>query len=256
MDCQPIISNYLSWIKDNTLIKTIDEGKLCTISTPFLDRHNDHLDIYLIKNDNLIRITDNGYTIADLKMSGFEINTPKRESILQTVLNGFGVKMNGNNELFVEATLSNIGQKKHYLLQAILAVNDMFNLSQESIYSLFKEDVELYFKSNDIFHAKDIKLTGKSGFDHNIDFIIPGSRNKPERLIKTINKPKKETVLTSIMAYNDINQIRHSETKNFVIYNDIERQVSADIIGALDSYGIHHIPWSKKDQCLTEFTLN
>jgi hypothetical protein len=137
-----------------------------------------------------------------------------------------------------------------------LAVNDMFNLSQESIYSLFKEDVELYFKSNDIFHAKDIKLTGKSGFDHNIDFIIPGSRNKPERLIKTINKPKKETVLSSIMAYNDINQIRHSETKNFVIYNDIERQVSADIIGALDSYGIHHIPWSKKDQCLTEFTLN
>lgn len=256
MDCQPIISNYLSWIKDNTLIKTIEEGKLCTISTPFLDRHNDHLDIYLIKNDNLIRITDNGYTISDLKMSGFEINTPKRESILNTVLNGFGVKMNGNNELFVEATSSNVGQKKHYLLQAILAVNDMFNLSQESIYSLFKEDVELYFKSNDIYHSKDIKLTGKSGFDHNIDFIIPGSRSNPERLIKTINKPKKETVLSSIMAYNDINQIRQSETKNFVIYNDIERQVSTDIIGALDSYGIHHIPWSKKDQCLTEFTLN
>lgn len=184
MDCQYVIAEYLKWIKDNTVIKTVEEGKVCSISTPFLDRHNDHLDIYLSRTNDSLKLTDNGYTIADLKMSGFEINTPKRESILKTALNGFGVKMNGNDELYVDANSQNIGQKKHYLLQAIIAVNDMFNLAQETIYSLFKEDVELYFKSNDIFFSKDIKLTGKSGFDHNIDFLIPASKNKPERLIK------------------------------------------------------------------------
>lgn len=123
------ITDYLKWIKDNTVVKTVEEGKVCSISTPFLDRHNDHLDIYLVKNNGSVRLTDNGYTLADLKMSGFEINTPKRESILKTVLNGFGVKMNGGDELYVDATASNVGQKKHYLLQAILAVNDMFNLA-------------------------------------------------------------------------------------------------------------------------------
>ena len=256
MDCQQVITEYLKWIKDNTVTKTVEEGKVCSISTPFLDRHNDHLDIYLLKTNDNLKLTDNGYTIADLKMSGFEINTPKRESILKTALNGFGVKMNGNDELYVDANPQNIGQKKHYLLQAILAVNDMFNLAQETVYSLFKEDVELYFKSNDIFFSKDIKLTGKSGFDHNIDFLIPASKNKPERLIKAINTAKKDTVLSSIMAFNDINQTRETPTKNFVVYNDLEKEVSNDVIGALDNYAVKHIPWSHKELCLTEFRLN
>ena len=256
MDCHQVISEYLKWIKDNTVTKTVEEGKVCSISTPFLDRHNDHLDIYLLKTNDNLKLTDNGYTIADLKMSGFEINTPKRESILKTALNGFGVKMNGNDELYVDANPQNIGQKKHYLLQAILAVNDMFNLAQETVYSLFKEDVELYFKSNDIFFSKDIKLTGKSGFDHNIDFLIPASKNKPERLIKAINTAKKDTVLSSIMAFNDINQTRETPTKNFVVYNDLEKEVSNDVIGALDNYAVKHIPWSHKELCLTEFRLN
>ena len=256
MDCQQVIAEYLKWIKDNTVTKTVEEGKVCSISTPFLDRHNDHLDIYLLKTNDNLKLTDNGYTIADLKMSGFEINTPKRESILKTALNGFGVKMNGNDELYVDANPQNIGQKKHYLLQALLAVNDMFNLAQETVYSLFKEDVELYFKSNDIFFSKDIKLTGKSGFDHNIDFLIPASKNKPERLIKAINTAKKDTVLSSIMAFNDINQTRETPTKNFVVYNDLEKEVSNDVIGALDNYAVKHIPWSHKELCLTEFRLN
>ena len=256
MDCQQIISEYLKWIKDNTVFKTVEEGKVCLISTPFLDRHNDNLDIYLIKNNGTIKLTDNGYTIADLKMSGLEINTPKRESILKTALNGFGVKMNGNDELYVDATPSNIGQKKHYLLQAILAVNDMFNLAQETVHSLFKEDVELYFRSNDIFFSKDIKLTGKSGFDHNVDFLLTATKKKPERLIKAINIPKKDTILSSIMAFNDINQTRETQTKNFVIYNDIEKEVSNDVINALDNYGVNHIRWSKKEQCLVEFFEN
>lgn len=256
MDCKQIINDYIKWIKDNTVVKTIEEGKSCSISTPFLDRHNDHLEIYFIKNNGAIRITDNGYTISDLKMSGFNISTPKRESILKTVLNGFGVKMIGNNELYIDATQHNVGQKKHYLLQAILSVNDMFNLAEETVYSLFKEDVELYFRSNDIFFSKDIKISGKSGFDHNIDFLINATRKKPEQLIRTVNTPKKDSILSSIMAFSDITQIRETITKNYVIYNDIEKEVSNDVIGALENYGIKHIPWSQKDKCLTEFSLN
>lgn len=256
MDCQQVINEYLKWIKDNTVVKTVEEGKICSISTPFLDRHNDHLDIYMLKNNGTLKLTDNGYTIADLKMSGFELNTPKRESILKTALNGFGVKMNGNDELFVEATAQNIGQKKHYLLQAILAVNDMFNLAQEAVYSLFKEDVELYFRSNEIIFSKDIKLTGKSGFDHNIDFIIPASKTKPERLIKTLNTAKKDSILSSIMAFTDINKTRETQTKNFVVYNDVEKEVPKDVISALDNYGVKHIPWSEKEISLQEFSLN
>jgi hypothetical protein len=256
MDCQPIISSYLQWIKDNTVVKTLEEGKACSISTPFLDRHNDHLDIYLFKDNNQIKLTDNGDTINDLRMSGFEINTDKRKKILETTLNGFGVQMGRDDELFVDANLKNIGQKKHYLLQAILAVNDMFNLSQSIVSSLFKEDVEAYFRANDILFNKDVKLTGKSGYDYNIDFLIPASKSQPERLIKTINQAAKDTVLSAIMALHDIEQMRGSNTGRFVIYNDTDKAASAESLVALNNYGVQPIAWSEKQLCLEKFALN
>ena len=255
MDFRHVVDDYLKWVKDNTIVKTIEEGAVGSISTPLLDRHNDHITIYIEKKEYGILLTDDGYTIADLKMSGLELGTPKRLLMLTTILNGFGVKIL-NNELFIEATIENIGQKKHALLQAILAVNDMFFLAQETVYSLFKEDVELYFRTHDIFFAKDIKLTGKSGFDHNIDFLIPSSRNKPERLIKTVNSPKKDHILSAIMAFGDITQVRGDKTSNYVIYNDIDKKVLPDAVNALDSYGIKHIPWTQKERCQQEFALN
>ena len=99
LNCQKIIENYLRWIKDNTSIKSIEDGKSCEISTPFLDRHNDHLQIYVLKHGKNYKLTDDGYTINDLKISGMEINTPKREKILQTTLNGFGIKIGKNDEI-------------------------------------------------------------------------------------------------------------------------------------------------------------
>ncbi len=256
MDCKKVIDDYLKWIKDNTVVKTVEDGKVCLISTPFLDRHNDHLDIFLIKNNGSFKLSDNGYTIADLRMSGLEINTPKRENILKTTLNGFGVKIDANDELYVDANAQNLGQKKHYLLQAILSVNDMFNLAQETIFSLFKEDVELYFRSNLIVFSKDIKLTGKSGFDHNVDFLIPASQAKPERLVKAVNTPKKDPILSAIMALTDISQVRETQMQNYVIYNDVDKDVSSDVIGAMKIYGIDPIPWSSREQHLSAFSLN
>jgi hypothetical protein len=256
MDCQLIITQYLDWIRDNTVIKTVEEGKICAISTPFLDRHNDHLDIYLVRENGNFKLTDNGYTLADLRLSGFDVTTPRRESILKTALNGFGVKTGSNDELYVEANARNLGQKKHCLVQAMLAVNDMFNLAPETVYSIFKEDVERFFRSAGIIFSKDIKLSGRSGFYHNIDFLVPAGKTRPERLIRAINNARRDNVLTTLMAFGDISQARETLTKNYVIYNDVENPVSGEVIGALDSYGVRHLAWSKKEQCADEFSIN
>jgi len=255
-ECKNIIDQYIKWIKDNTSIRSIEEGKSCGIVTPFMDRHNDHLEIYAIKNDKGFILTDDGYTISDLAMSEMTFNSTKREKILQSILNGFGIKIGENQSLYVEANPNNVGQKKHYLLQAILAVNDMYTLSQENVFSLFKEDVEMFFKSNNLVFSKDIKLGGKTGFDHNIDFLIPSSGQKPERLIKTINNPKKEPVMATIFAFDDIAAVREQSTNNYVIYNDtLETAISQESISALNNYGIKPMPWSQKEKCLEEFAL-
>lgn len=254
---QDVIEKYIGWIKDNTFVQEIERGGPLSVSTPFLDRHNDHVEIYVVKQGNNFKLTDDGFTLGDLEMSGMDVrSTNKREKIFRTVLNGFGVKIGDDNDLFVNANMNNLGQKKHYLIQAILAVNDMFCLSQETVYSLFKEDVELYFRQHDLIFSKDIKLSGKTGFDHNIDFLFSGSPAKPERLVKTINTPKKDQVMSALFAFNDIKEMREESTKNYVIYNDSEMRVAPDIISALDNYKIEHIAWSEKERCLTEFAMS
>lgn len=256
MNIQVIIDNYVSWIKDNTTYKQIQNGSSYEVTTPFMDRHNDHLQIYIFKQKEEYFLTDAGYTLSDLEMSGLEINTPKRKAVLDTTLNGFGVQINENKELCIKANLSNIGQKKHYLLQAILAVNDMYILSQNNIYSFFKEDVERFFQSNNIIFSKDIKLGGKTGFDHNVDFIISAYGNKPERLIKTINKADKDQITATIFSFEDIKQIRQQKTQNYILYNDeTSTQSKVDLFLAAENYGVISIPWTKKEIIKKEFAF-
>lgn len=251
-----ILEKYITWIKDNTSIRAVSLDDTAEVTTPFLDRHNDHLQIYIQKLGDTYKLTDGGYTIQDLELSGLEINTPKREHVVKTTLNGYGIKIDENSkELFVNSNISNIGQKKHYLLQAILAINDMYTMSSESVYSLFKEDVELYLKSHNIFFSKDIKISGKTGFDHNIDFIIPSTSSKPERLVKTINNPSKENVMSAIFSFNDISAIREVRTKNFVVYNNEIRETTSEVKSALDNYEIEAVPWSNKNHLVEELAL-
>lgn len=256
-DFKIILDNYLQWIKDNSSIKVIKDDNVYEVTTPFFDRHNDHLQIYVKRSsNNSFLLTDDGYILNDLETSGVILDSPRRKKIFQTVLNGYGVKVDDKNNLVTEATLSNIGQKKHYLLQAMIAVNDLYTLSTENVISLFKEDVENFFMSKEIIYTKDIKITGKSGFDHNIDFIISRSKAHPERLIRTINHIKKDFVLSAIMAFTDIEAIREQQSNNIIIYNDEINPPTSEIINAMRTYQITDIPWSKKEEYLPQFALN
>ena len=257
INCQQVIDSYIKWIKDNTFTKSINNGKFCEITTPFLDVHNDHIQIYVSKENDIFTLTDDGYTISDLEMCGLTIvNSPKRESILKTTLSGFGVKIRNQKEIYIEANINDIGLKKHRLIQALLAVNDMFFLSKENVSSLFKEDVELYFKANDIFYNRDLRSGGKTGFDHNIDFAIPASRTKPARLIKVINKISKEQILLSTFSFSDMLAIREEKFIPIVIFNDAEQEISNENLTAFRNYNVIPYGWSHREEFNQELRLN
>ena len=69
-----LIDDYLFWLKDKTALREVGE-KWVEITTPHLDRHNDCLQIYVKKDDKGYLLTDDGYIISDLKMSGFHSST-------------------------------------------------------------------------------------------------------------------------------------------------------------------------------------
>lgn len=126
------INKYYDWLKSRTRIETI--GEWIEISTPFLDRHNDGIVLYLkIETSGDIRLTDDGNTIDDLEMSGYEFSDTRRR-FLDKYLKSFGVSLEGN-ELTIIANEQNYPEKLHSLIQCILAVNYMCEFSSANIAS-------------------------------------------------------------------------------------------------------------------------
>ena len=245
-ECEVIIREYLTWLKTGLSVAKVGDG-VCEITTPFLDQHNDHLQIYLFQENGNYVLTDDGYTLSNLEMSGVDLSSPKRQRILKTIIQGFGVSV-VKGALRVEAQRSNLPRRKHNLIQTMLAINDMFVMAQAQVLSLFREDVEQFLRANEIRFTAMIKLAGRSGFDHTFDFVIPASPKAPERLLRAINRPTRDTATSYIFAWNDTREVRAGDTEAYAILNDEDRQPSGDFLHALRAYQIQPVLWSQRER--------
>lgn len=248
-DCEYLVDDYIQWLRRRITVENMDG--VCEITTPFLDRHNDHLQIYVKKSDNGLVLTDDGYTIADLRLSGYESTTRKRREILHSILNGFGVQLEGD-ELLVNAKSDNFPQKKHNLIQAMLSINDLFMLATPMVANIFREDVERYLHLNEVRSVPSVNFTGRSGFIHFFDFAIPASRAKPERILKAINRPNRQNITSLMFSWDDIKGVRASDSAAYGVLNDTEYPVNPDLIGALRQYGLRALLWSQRDKYINE----
>jgi hypothetical protein len=249
LDCYQLVNLYATWLKEKIKPRAI--GDVCELTTPFVDRHNDYLQIYVKATPSGLLLTDDSYTIRDLEMSGLEFNTERRKNELKAILNGFGVNLRGDS-LEVEARPDNFAQRKHNLLQAMLAINDLFVLAPSKVSSFFKEDVEKFLLLHDIRFTKDINFIGKSGFNHHFDFVIPPSKKEPERVLRTINNPTKNNVSAMIFSWDDARKVRSENAVAIAVLNDQDKEISPDTVHALKAYEIEPIAWSKRDKYIAK----
>ena len=122
-DIEKLLSDYRAWLKDKTTLRELN-SEWVEITTPYIDRHNDALQIYTRQQNGGYLLTDDSYTIHDLESSGCALNTGKRQDLLKMTLNGFGVKLN-KEALEIHASAETFPLRKHNLIQAMLAVNDL-----------------------------------------------------------------------------------------------------------------------------------
>jgi len=94
-----LLNDYRAWLKDKTILREVN-GSWVEITTPYLDRHNDALQIYARGENGGYLLTDDGYTIHDLEASGCNLKTEKRQDLLKMTLNGFGVQMKNEAQRF------------------------------------------------------------------------------------------------------------------------------------------------------------
>ena len=249
---QQLLESYHLWLKDRTTLRSIGEDQeWVEITTPFLDRNNDCLQIYARQEGSSLLLTDDGEVIGDLRDSGCDLSGKKRQELLKMTLNGFGVHQEGD-QLVVRASRENFPMKKHALLQAMIAVNDLFYLASTTVRSLFAEDVGLWLDENEVRYLPYTKFTGKSGYDHIFDFAVPKSKRQPERLIRAINKPTSEAAKSLILAWTDTKETRPEDAVAYAFLNDQGRDVPASVVDALKSYEIKPVLWQEREKVKEE----
>jgi hypothetical protein len=249
-EIEKLLHEYRTWLRDKTTLREVN-AEWIEITTPYLDRHNDALQIFARSENGGYILTDDSHTIHDLDASGCNLHTDKRQNLLKMTLNGFGVKLR-NEALEVNTTAENFPLRKHNLIQAMLAVNDLFYLAKPIVESLFFEDVIAWLDANEIRYTPRLKFTGTSGYDHLFDFVIPKSRNQPERILQAITRPTRDTAESFIYAWQDTREVRPPESKAFAVLNDSEQPVSGSVIDALSNYQIQPVPWQSRAQVVPE----
>jgi hypothetical protein len=248
-EIQRLLDDYRAWLKDRTTLRQLDDW--VEITTPYLDRHNDCIQIYAKRQDGGFLLTDDGGTLNDLEQCGCKLNSPKRQELLKVTLNGFGVQQR-HNALETQASPENFPLRKHNLVQAMLAVNDMFYLAMPMVASLFYEDVVTWLDLHAVRYTPNIKFTGKSGYDHVFDFVIPKSRRQPERILKTINRPNRDTAQAVAFSWIDTKEVRAADAKAYAFLNDTEQTMSSAVLDALRNYDVRPIPWSERERIRDE----
>jgi hypothetical protein len=248
-DIQRLMDAYHAWLKDKSVLRQIDQW--VEITTPYLDRHNDYVQIYAKRANGGFILTDDGYTIDDLEQSGCKLESRKRQDLLKMTLNGFGVQMD-DKALQVHASPDNFAIRKHNLVQAMLAVNDMFYLAVPMVASLFYEDVVAWLDIQDIRYTPKVKFTGKTGYDHLFDFVVPKSRQQPERIIQTITRPNRDTAQSVAFSWLDTKDVRSPDSRAYALLNDSEQAVSPTVVDALTSYDVRAVAWSQRESIRAE----
>lgn len=244
-EIQGLVEQYRAWLKDRMRLREVGADWV-EITTPYLDRHNDYLQIFVRRHNGGFVLTDDGYTITDLEQTGCKLDSPRRQSLLKVTLNGFGVQLN-DGALEVHTSAEHFPLRKHNLIQAMLAVNDLFYLATPLVKSLFYEDVVQWLDLAEVRFTPKVKFTGKSGYDHLFDFVIPKSKAQPERILRAINSPSRDAAQALAFSWIDTKEVRPPDAHAMALLNDLDRTVSTDVMDALTQYDVEPILWSRRD---------
>lgn len=241
MNIQKYVDEYADWLKSEIIFSKI--GEYYEINTPFLDNDNDYIQFYVKQEGDELFFSDDGYTINSLEMSGFSM-TKNRKKQLSFILSQYGVQLQ-KKELTLKAPANQFAPRKHAFVQCLLHVSDMYMTSRAKVSSLFLDDIQDFFRQQDIYCMENVQFTGKSGFSHNYDFAIQRSKTKPERLCLAINNPTKTAMGNAIFAWGDTKPSRREDSQLIVFLNDVNI-IGKGIEEGFQNYDVNTIRWSER----------
>lgn len=246
MDQIALLTNrYVDWLRDDISIN--EAGEWLEITLPYLDRHNDYIQVYARLSDNNIKLMDDGYIISDLEGSGCSLDTPRRRRMLDSILKGFGVHLGMGNSLSIETSAEDFPLALHSLVQAMLATGDLIHTAQPNVKALFLEDVGRWLSSLDIEHQSGVMYTGKSGYDRKFDFAVLGPADHQLHLIQAMAKPDRNSADGAVLSWIDTEQSR-PQSIGYALLNDQEEPIPTGVIEELNRYSLRTYGWSQRGE--------
>lgn len=243
-----MIDDYYKWLRERTIVEAGNSDWYC-IDTPFMSAFNDSIEVYALRNNGSILLSDNSETLNNLELQGVNIQgSKKRREILDSILLSYGLNQK-DKELVVEANERNFPQKKHNFLTAILEINDLAVLSKHNVSSIFKEDVRDYLNGLDITYTPEFISKGSTGLEFTFDFQI--AKKEKEIVLKSFNSINKNTLSTFLFSWEDIKPVREKVTQKEVnaiaVINDIDKDIRPEYLEALKAKNADFILWSERE---------
>lgn len=243
-----VLDEYASWVRES--MRAVQEDNSVRIVGPMLDRDNDNMSVLMAKSeDGSYVLTDLGEIVSGLELSGCNVRAGVRGEKLRQIVNGYGVSLD-EDEIFVRCSRSELVPKMNMIFQAMASVDDLFFTSQDNVRNLFAEDVRNWLAKNDIRAVDGPSFPGKSGLMYKFDYAIPRSKGAPERLVKTVNVPKEQSVTNALFGWTDVEAARQG-SEGYIILNARAARdgvVPENVITACRNYGITPIQWGVNEE--------
>ena len=100
----------------------------------------------------------------------------------------------------------------------------------------------------------NVKFAGSSGYDHRFDFVIPKSKSQPERVLRIINRPSRDTAQSMAFSWIDTRAVRPPESRVYAILNDSDQQAPAGFLSAMRNYSVRPFTWSDREKAMKELS--
>jgi len=244
-----LVNSYWKWMKDRTILKTVKDGWV-EVNTPFMDRHNDGLQIYVRKVGDYVEITDDGYAISDLESSGCSLKTDKQVSFLNKILNTNGVKLD-DGSLYMKVPMSEFPSRKNDFITTMQQIGDLYTTSKGNVYSLFSDEIALWLESKDMYPHRNIKIQGTEGITYSLDFLFARVKNAPEKALQAIGTPTKHNVSWVIVMNEGLSKNRNIQMHIMLNDERMSQRMKKEVTLLSNSHGLHPHLWSNPDTIFT-----
>jgi len=254
-DTANLAHEYGDWLRER--ISAHDRDGLQVVCTPFLDPFHDGIQIHVEPHANgEVLLHDGSHTLDALRDLGVKIEESERRQVLiQRATAGCGVRFR-EGQLETTATASNLSQRMHFLLTAILRLNDLWMSAVPHRLTDFFEMVAEFLDQHNVAYNSNISIPGRT-IDHPVDFAIPLPRRR-ERLIKLVSTPTPQTAKLISFTWMELQEAR-PEAERVVVVNDLRapdpleaesdedfRSVSEQTTSILRGYSTRIYRWSER----------